>query len=112
MKTKKFPYECCRCGMCCLSMTCEVGQAVFGIDRDELCHALVFKGDEAECKLAPHAVPVGDGCCIKARAFKDGEKFDFASLPSELKKIAVKQVRDRAFFVIAKGGECYCQNYR
>lgn len=110
MKTKEFPNECCRCGMCCLCMTCEAGQAVFGINRDELCHALVFKGDETTCRLAPYLVPVGDGCCIKARAYKDGMKFDFASLPVELKKKAAQSARMSGMISavrvgLVKGGE-------
>ena len=38
---------------------------------------------------------VGKGCCIKARAFKDGVEYDFASLPKELKFHVVKGVREK-----------------
>ena len=104
MSEKKFPHKCCQCGMCCLSMTCEIGQLIFDIRRDELCHALVFEGDVAVCKLAPYAVPVGDGCCIRARAYRDGVKYDFASLPPDKKKLAVEQVQKRVVFQIWKKG--------
>jgi hypothetical protein len=88
-------------------MTCEIGQLVFGIAKDERCHALVFTGETAECKLAPYAVPVGDGCCIKARAYKDRECFDFASLPVDFKRRAVRQMREGGFLPIGRGGlEC------
>lgn len=87
----KFPYKCCRCGMCCLSMQCPISIKIYGIQS--ICPALSFENNIASCKYAGTLVPIGDGCCIKARAFKDGVEYDFASLPNELKFIAVKQLR-------------------
>ena len=103
MANKSFPDECCQCGMCCLSMTCEIGQRVFNIPEDELCHALVFENNMAVCRLAPYAVPVGDGCCIKARIYIEGVEYPFASLSIPLKKMAASQVRKNALLLIAKG---------
>ena len=103
MANKSFPDECCQCGMCCLSMTCEIGQRVFNIPEDELCHALVFESNVAVCRLAPYAVPVGDGCCIKARIFICGVEYQFASLPIPFKKMAASQVRKNALLLISKG---------
>jgi len=36
---------------------------------------------------------IGKGCCIKARAFKDGIEYDFASLPAEVKQKLVQSLR-------------------
>jgi len=42
-------------------------------------------------------IPVGEGYCIKARAYKDGIEYDFAALPDQLKRRAVADlVRNRA----------------
>lgn len=81
----EYPNPCCRCGFCCLAETCPIGQYVFGIGKHDLCNALLFP-DRAFCTLAEKGlVPIGDGCCIKARAYKNGIEYDFASLPSEVK---------------------------
>jgi hypothetical protein len=58
---------------------------------------LTFKGVTAECALAGSVVPVGDGCCIKARAYKGGRVFDFASMEPILKFIAAKQLKNKIF---------------
>jgi len=100
MKNQKFPNPCSRCGVCCLSETCLIGQQVFGIDRHELCHALVFEGMGdgcvATCRLIP-LVPTGDGCCIKARAYKNGQVMDFASLPPHEKSAVAEAIRLRGY---------------
>ena len=90
---EKFPYPCCRCGFCCLSTMCPVGEAFYG--KQDFCSALSFDGNIASCALANYLVPVGDGCCIKARAYKDGVKYDFAALSPALKKRAVKDLLKR-----------------
>lgn len=90
MSSSKYPNECCRCGYCCLHVTCPIGQAIYRNSRP--CPALLFENDTASCELAG-IVPVGDGCCIKARAYKDGVEYDFASLPSSLKILAAKSLR-------------------
>lgn len=90
----EYPNKCCRCGLCCLAETCPVGQATFNIAKNDHCPALSFEIDgTATCKLvAYNLVPIGDGCCIKARAYKDGVEYNFADLPSELKRRAVKEM--------------------
>ena len=103
MPKKSFPDKCCQCGMCCLSMTCIIGQDIYGIGEDELCHALVFKEDIAICNLAGGWVPVGDGCCIKGRVIIKGVEYQFSSLPIPLKRMAASQVRKRSLLLIAKG---------
>ena len=91
----KYPNPCCRCGFCCLSETCPVGIWAYGIAKHEKCPGLSFDGNGiADCALVPQKlVPIGDGCCIKARAFKDGKQYDFASLSPAMKKMAVRQLR-------------------
>ncbi len=85
----KFPNECTQCGACCLFEVCLIGIMTYGVDT-----ALTFRGDTAICGLVPSgSIPIGDGCCIKARAYKDGKEYDFASLPKEKKLLAVKQIR-------------------
>lgn len=98
----KYPHPCCWCGVCCLCETCPVGQAIYKVDKHDLCPGLSFKGDKAICeiiKTAPEPFKVymgkGAGCCIKARAFRDGQQYDFASLPVELKQAAAKQEREK-----------------
>jgi len=66
-----------------------------GIGKFEPCPSLEFddKGI-AKCNLVePGLVPVGDGCCIKARAYKDGKEFDFAGLRPAMKSRAVADLR-------------------
>ncbi len=89
----EYPYECCRCGFCCLSETCPIGREFFGVCVGR-CPALSFNGDEATCAIAPEYVPVGDGCCISARCFKDGQVYDFASLSSEMKKRLAQNLKE------------------
>jgi len=90
----KYPIPCCRCGFCCLSEACPVARVVYSIEKSDKCPALSFEGDQATCVLAM-MVPTGDGCCIKARAYKDGVKYDFASLPVALKQAAARTLRER-----------------
>jgi hypothetical protein len=90
---KKFSNPCCRCGFCCLITICPVGRVVYG--NVEQCPALSFEGHVASCSLAGSLIPVGDGCCIKARAYKNGKQFNFASLPREFKRRAVQDLLRR-----------------
>lgn len=79
----KFPYECCQCGFCCLIQTCPIGKSFFG--NVTPCPALVLGETKAYCLLACSFVPIGDGCCISAKAYKDGVAYDFAALPPKVK---------------------------
>jgi len=88
--SEEFPYPCCRCGLCCLAEPCLASLVVHG--EVEICPSLFFDGDEAECRIAD-LIPIGDGCCISARAYKAGVKFDFASLPKEIKIKAAQYLR-------------------
>lgn len=83
-----FPHKCVRCGFCCLVKPCPMIRK--GIKE---CPHLTFHGDEAECGLAPTIVPVGDGCCIKAKAYRRGVAYDFAAMPKWKKIIASRQFR-------------------
>ena len=90
----KFPFNCCRCGMCCLSVQCPVSLMKYG--EQKTCPALSFStGYLASCSHAGKEVPIGDGCCIKARAYKNGVKYDFASMPNEIKYRAVRDLIQR-----------------
>lgn len=94
----KYPKKCCRCGYCCLALTCHVGQVEYDVPERTACPGVRFNGARAKCPQVKHnLIPVGDGCCIKARAYKDGIEHDFASLPDQLKRRAVADlVRNRA----------------
>ena len=83
----RFPNKCVRCGFCCIAECCHVGQLVHNIGKYDDCPSLSFdENGVASCDLVEkNLVPVDDGCCIKARAFKDGSEYDFASLPIEMK---------------------------
>ena len=85
----KFPFNCCQCGMCCLSVQCPVSLMKYG--EQKFCPALSFSFDTciASCDHAGKEVPIGDGCCIKAKAYKNGVEYDFAALPEVIKHIAV-----------------------
>lgn len=83
----QFPFECCRCGMCCIAVQCPISFAKYG--KQSICPALSFDNGIASCRHAGVLVPIGDGCCIKARAYKNGIEYDFASLPKKLKYRAV-----------------------
>lgn len=88
----KYPYECCRCGLCCVNEQCPVSIEVYGVK--DSCPALSFNGDEASCALVG-IVPVGDGCCIKARIFMRGEgERDYSSLSSAQKRLVVQRILD------------------
>ncbi len=92
-----FPHKCTRCGFCCLGETCPVGRMVYGIGKFDPCPALTFYGDVAECHAPAGMVPFGDGCCIKARVYRQGVEYDFAALPHDWKLKAVQQmIRRRA----------------
>ena len=99
MKEAKYPNKCVRCGFCCLAETCPTGMDVYGIDKHTKCPALRFERNNTATCLLVHAklVPIGDGCCIKARAFKDGQVYDFAGLPRKLKKNVVQSVREGGY---------------
>jgi hypothetical protein len=62
-------------------------------DLKGTCPLLKFDGQIASCIMAGLLVPIGDGCCIKARAFKDGEVYDYASLPRQHKYFAAQKLR-------------------
>lgn len=83
----KFPYPCVRCGFCCMSETCLIGQKVYGVFKTGVrCPGLSFENGIASCALVKfNLVPIGDGCCIAARVFRDGVEYDFAALPGNMK---------------------------
>jgi len=93
-----YPHKCVRCGFCCLSTTCIAGQAYHGIGELDRCPSLRFnRQGRAKCSLVKRGlVPVGDGCCIKARAYRHGVEYDFAALPAKLKRRAVADARRKA----------------
>lgn len=93
--TEQYPFPCCRCGFCCISETCPIGRTYYGIKKHAPCPGLSFDGDMAACALANKPVPIGDGCCIKARAIKGGRAYDFASLPPHLKISVVSSIRTK-----------------
>lgn len=105
----KYPYPCCRCGFCCLSETCLVGMKVYGIGKSDKCSALSFEDNTATCLLVM-SVPIGDGCCIKARAFKDGKEYDFAALPVAFKLGAARSKRIKESSYGASNERCIKQN--
>lgn len=58
----------------------------FKVKRFEPCPALYFDNDQAGCGIAHVVDGMGEGCCIKARAFRNGKQYDFASLNPKMKK--------------------------
>jgi len=95
----KYPHPCTRCGFCCLSETCPVGRAFYGIGKADPCPALSFDDLLSCCALVEalgaEALGIGRGCCIKARAYRGGVCYDFSALPPQDKFVAVYQLRIR-----------------
>jgi hypothetical protein len=87
-----YPHKCCQCGFCCLAEQCPISITTHGVKST--CPSLSFDGKLSSCGMAG-IVPIGDGCCIKARCYKDGQEYDFASLPPNMKRIVVTQYRKR-----------------
>jgi len=90
----KFEKKCCRCGYCCLSEVCLSGLKEYG--ALEPCHGLTFRLHrgklQAKCQLVKKdLVPVGEGCCISARAYRNGIEHDFATLPDSEKRLITRQ---------------------
>jgi hypothetical protein len=79
--------------------TCKIGQAVYGVGANDNCPGLTFEGSVASCGIARRGhklvVGIGAGCCIKARAIKDGATYDFASLPESVKRIVANDLRKK-----------------
>lgn len=92
----EFPNECSRCGVCCLMEVCKIGLHVFQRSKESTsqCQGLTFKDNIATCSLS-NIVPLGDGCCIKARAYKDGVEYDFALLSKDFKIKAANDIIKR-----------------
>ncbi len=96
--SKEFPHPCCQCGFCCMVEICPKGKecgaySIFMGEEDfNICNCLIFDMVENKftCALVEELgekdLGIGEGCCIKARAYKDGKEFDFASLPPEMKR--------------------------
>lgn len=87
--TEQYPNPCCRCGFCCMAETCIVAWELYGIPKNTSCPFLEYDTEkmEATCTITHTGlIGIGKGCCIKARCFKDGVQYDFASLPDEMKK--------------------------
>lgn len=93
-----YPFPCCRCGFCCLSITCTVGQEYFEIGPHDPCPALTWNQDgTSNCELVALGLitGIGAGCCIKARAIKGGVAYNFSALPPWLKKGIAANYRKR-----------------
>jgi len=96
----KYPNECCQCGFCCLSENCPISVFLFDIPKyGEVCPALSFnKKGTSYCRMLEvldeaEFFGIGDGCCIKARAYIQGVEITFADMPPTMKFLAVKQKR-------------------
>ncbi len=82
-----FKNKCSRCGFCCLAEQCPIGVLRYG--QRAVCPGLSFDTTgQATCAIAGE-VPIGDGCCISARAYKDGAEYDFATLSPTAKATIV-----------------------
>jgi len=81
-----FQYKCARCGYCCLIEPCPIIRILDpDVGGDTGCGFLSFDGDLASCGIS-YLIPIGDGCCISARCFKDGVVYDFAALDGDIKR--------------------------
>lgn len=105
---KQFPHNCCRCGMCCISVTCEIAMGtVQRAQTANVCPKLEMEGINGEgavCRLFLEALVgsdnslikfvfgIGAGCCIKATAKNSdtGLEVPFDELRPEIKKCCSK----------------------
>jgi hypothetical protein len=60
----------------------------------KVCTALSFEANgDAVCALVDQGfIPIGDGCCISARAIRNGIEWDFAGLPPETKRELARKI--------------------
>ena len=87
----EYPNPCARCGFCCLAEQCPISIARNG--PQEVCQHLSFsEHGQATCGIAG-IVPIGDGCCMSARAYSNGIQYDFASLTKNQKRRIVEKLR-------------------
>lgn len=93
-----YPTPCCRCGFCCLSAICPAAQEL-GHHKPP-CPLLSFdENGQASCQIVTEypqlteIMGIGKGCCIKARAYRNGVKYDYASLPASEKLAFVSNLR-------------------
>lgn len=92
--SERFPDPCCRCGFCCLSEVCIVGREVYNVQKYDRCPGLSFDNYKtASCKLANGLVPVGDGCCMKARLYRHGIEHKFSKLTEHQKQTIADSLR-------------------
>lgn len=95
---QKYPFKCVKCGFCCLSETCPIGQKIFSINAKSRCPALFFNDSrEASCKLAESEalkgiIGIGTGCDILAVAGNKDFLWDYSSLPKDIKLKIVEGV--------------------
>lgn len=95
---EEYPSKCCQCGFCCLSENCPIAQFIFDIPKyEKQCPALAFE-EGSKCRMLEvldekEFFGIGDGCCIKARAYIQGVEFKFCDMPPVMKRLAVKQKR-------------------
>ncbi len=105
--SEQFSTACARCGLCCLTMTCVVGQWLFSTDGDTRpCPGLSFEEDVAKCaaydyairrageEQAKSAMGIGVGCCIKAKGYMGEEETDYATYPPHKKRAYVRTLLD------------------
>lgn len=110
-----FPHPCTHCGLCCMAITCPIGQNLMQVPAQGPCPALEWEGDESRCGLISHpdlhipaatlarldlsslpaALGSGAGCCMSARVFFGGVQQDFASLPAADKTTLVRSIRGK-----------------
>jgi hypothetical protein len=103
----EFSSRCARCGLCCLTFTCQVGQWLFKVGEDTRpCPGLKFVGDEAGCNAyefavrqvgkeqADSAMGIGVGCCIKAKGYDSEKDTNYATYPPYKKRAYVQELLD------------------
>lgn len=92
-----YPNTCVRCGFCCISAICPAAQEL-GYHKPP-CPLLVFDNQTASCQIIlqypelADIMGIGKGCCIKARAYRNGVKYDYASLKDSEKLAFVSSIR-------------------
>lgn len=95
-----YPNTCCRCGFCCINEPCPISKEMGMGSTGKICQALDYDGTKATCKLATTRATkailgIGQGCCMKARCYKNGIEYDFASLLPFMKRKVAHGVWER-----------------
>lgn len=111
--TDKYPYDCARCGMCCVHEPCPIAKS-HGVTQapcsylqresvgenpttcrlfQDMTRSAEELGSAGFKELIRRMFGVGVGCCIRARVVIWGQEVDFSSLNMDFKRMIANKVQ-------------------